>query len=377
MIQRILFIMLLGGVLVTGAGAQYGNRIYITDTSISPADSNRLFLRFRNATFINNKEFFNPWQPGYTLIGFWARPLLEYHPGPDTRLMAGAHLLKYSGLGRFDRTIPVFTFHHRFTEGFEMVFGTIYGALNHGLIEPLFTFERVFTHRNESGLQFLVNRQGFTADVWLNWEQFIFTGDPFQEEFTAGLSSRIFPWSQEGRLRVEVPLQLLTTHLGGQIDVSGERIQTLVNIATGIHADLHAGHPFFRIVGFRGYWAGFMDQSNEIRHHYKNGRGYYPNLYVDTRWFEWGLGYWWGNRFVAPRGEPVFQSVSQVDPGLATERRELLTSKIIFNRRLLEGIDMGIRFEIYYDPVLGDFDHTGGIHVMIDRRFFLTGVGRQ
>jgi hypothetical protein len=377
MIQRTLLIVLFVGALATGAGAQYGNRIYITDTSISPADSNRLFLRFRNATFINNKEFFNPWQPGYTLIGFWARPLLEYHPGPDTRLMAGVHLLKYSGLGRFDRAIPVFSFHHRFIPGFEMVFGTIYGALNHGLIEPLFTFERVFTHRNESGLQFLINRQGFTADVWLNWERFIFTGDPFQEEFTAGLSSSISPWSREGRLRVEIPVQLLATHLGGQIDESGERIQTLVNMATGIHADLHTGHPFFRIVGFRGYWAGFLDNSGEIRHHYKNGRGLYPNMYVDTRWFEWGIGYWWANRFVAPRGEPVFQSVSQVDPGLAIDRRELITSKIIFNRQLLEGIDMGIRFEVYYDPVLGHFDHTGGIHIMIDRRFFLTGVRRQ
>lgn len=377
MTQRILLVFLFAAALLTGVTAQYGNRIYITDTSISPADSNRLFLRFRNATFINNKEFFNPWQPGYTLIGFWARPLLEYHPGPDTRLTAGVHLLKYSGLGRFDRTVPVFSFHHRFAPGFEMVFGSLYGALNHRLIEPLFTFERVFTHRNESGLQFLVDRAGFTADVWLNWEQFIFSGDPFQEEFTAGLSSRISPWNREGRWRIEIPVQLLATHLGGQIDVSGERMQTLVNFATGIHADLNVDHSFFRTIGFRGYFAVFRDLSNEIRHHYEDGRGFYPNLYIDTRWFEAGAGYWWGNRFVAPRGEPVFQSVSQVDPDLAIDQRELLTSKIIFNRRLLEGIDMGIRFEVYYDPVLGDFDHTGGIHIMIDRRFFLTGVKRQ
>jgi hypothetical protein len=377
MTQKILLVFVFALGLFTGVTAQYGNRIYITDTSISPADSNQLFLRFRNATFINNKEFFNPWQPGYTLIGFWARPLLEYHPGPDTRLTAGVHLLKYSGLGRFDTTIPVFSFHHRFAPGIEMVFGTLYGALNHGLIEPLFAFERVFTHRNESGLQFLIDRQGFNTKVWLNWERFIFTGDPFREEFTAGLSSLFQTGDGEGQLRIGFPVQLMAIHRGGQIGVSDERMQTLVNFATGIHADFHTGHSFFRTIGFRGYFAGFRDLSNEIRYHYEDGRGIYPNLFIDTRWFEAGVGYWWGNRFVAPRGEPVFQSVSQVDPDLAIDRRELITSKIIFNRQLLRGVDMGIRFEVYYDPVLGDFDHTGGIHIMIDQRFFLTGVRRR
>ena len=377
MIKRIFLVFVFALALFAGVTAQYGNRIYITDTSISPADSNQLFLRFRNATFLNNKEFFNPWQPGYTLIGFWARPLLEYHPGPDTRLTAGVHLLKYSGLERFESRIPVFSFHHRFTPGFEMVFGSLYGALNHGLIEPLFSFERVFTNRNESGIQFLLNNPRFTADIWLDWERFIFSGDPFQEEFTSGLSSMIFPGSREDRLRIGLPLQLLATHMGGQIDASDERLQTLVNFATGIHADFHTDHAFFMMVGFRGYLTGFRDLSSYIRHHYDNGWGIYPNLYFNTRWFEGGVGYWRGNRFVAPRGEPVFQSVSQVDPDLAVDRRELITSKIIYNRNLLEGIDMGIRFEVYYDPVRGDFDHTGGLHIIMDKRFFLTGLRKR
>jgi hypothetical protein len=377
MILRSLLFFLVYGVFINSGMAQYGNRIYITDPSISPADSHQLFLRFRNATFLNNKEFFNPYQPGYTLIGYFARPMLEYHPGPATRLKAGIHLLKYSGQEKFSRYIPVFSFQHRFTPGLEMVFGALHGTLNHGLIEPLFSFERIFTHHHESGLQFLIDLEWFRADVWIDWERFIFTGDPFQEEFTAGLSSRFFPWPGEGRWRIEIPVQLLTTHLGGQIDVSGERVQTLVNYATGIHADFNTGHPFFRIVGFRGYYAGFLDLSNETRHHYEQGWGIYPNLYVDTRWLEAGIGYWRGHRFVAPRGEPVFQSVSRVDPDLAVDQRELITSKIIYNRRLVRGIDMGLRFEVYYDPAGGDFDHTGGLHIMINERFFITRLKRN
>ncbi len=374
MISRTLLIVLLFSGFVFSGIAQYGNDLYRSDTYIDPADSSRLFLRFGNATFINNKEFFNPYQPGYTLIGFYLRPALEYHAGRNTRIRAGAHLLKYSGLGRFHQAIPLFSFHHRFYDGLEMVFGSLYGALDHDLIEPLFAFDRVFTHHNESGLQFLVDREVIKADIWINWERFIFTGDPFREEFTAGLSSRIPLIGGQGRLSVELPLQILAIHKGGQIDASGERMQNLVNIAGGVHVDMDLDHRFFKAVGFRGYVAGFRDLLDESVYPWGNGRGIYPNVVINTRWLEAGAGYWAGNRFIAPRGEPLFQSVSAVDPDLAEERREMITSKIIVNRRLLNGIDLGLRFEVYYDIPAGRFDHSGGIHVMVDRRFFITGL---
>ncbi len=377
MMIRFIIVVLLAGVSFTSAMAQYGNRIYIVETGIAKADSQQLFLRFRNATFINNKEFFNPYQPGYTLIGYYARPVLEYHPGPNTRLRAGAHLLKYTGMGKFSSLIPVFSFEHSFLPGFDMVFGSLYGSLNHGMVEPLFSFERVFTHHHESGLQFLIDRGIFRADIWVDWETFIFTGDPFQEEFTAGLSSWVVLSGKENRLQVELPLQLLAVHKGGQIDNSDERMQNIVNYAAGIHADLHLDHNFFRTIGFRGYLTFFHDLSNELQYPYRDGRGIYPNLHLDCRWFELGAGYWRGHRFIAPRGEPLFQSISQVDPELRADRRELYTSKIIFDRKLLRGINMGIRFEVYYDPVLNDLDHTGGLHIMIDERFFLTRVRRN
>lgn len=357
--------------------AQYDNSIYHSDTGISPADSNQLFLRFSNATFINNKEYFNPYQSGYTLPGFFLRPVLEYYPGPDTKLTAGVHLLTYSGEERYSRAIPVFSFHHRFSPGFEMVAGTIYGALNHDLIEPLFSYERMFTSHNESGLQFLINRKFITADIWVNWERFIFPGDPFQEEFTAGFSSRIHAIDNERRLKVDLPLQLLVTHKGGQINDSDERMQSLVNFATGVHMDWTTGHHFFEAVSFRGYLAGFRDLSNELRHHYDNGWGIYPNLLVQTRWVGAGIGYWQGHRFVAPRGEPLFQSVSFENPDVANDYRELVTSKIIFSRKVTAGIDMSLRFEVFYDTVDGNLDHFEGLHILIDERFFIARPRRR
>ena len=376
LVRPLLFAALLSA-FFSGAVAQYGNEIYFTGTEIAPADSHQLFLRLGGSAFLNNKEFFNPYQPGYTLIGYYLRPMIEYFPGPKTRLKAGVHLLKYSGLGKYHQAVPVFTFQHRFAPGFDMVFGSLYGSVNHDMIEPLFSFERVFTHHNESGLQFLIDRESFKADVWLNWERFIFKGDPFQEEFTAGLSSRVFMGDREGRFRVEVPLQMLTTHKGGQIDVSDERIQTLVNVAAGVHGDWHVGGDFLEMIGFRGYLAVFRDLSNHIRHHYDNGWGIYPNIFLKTRWVDGGIGYWRGHRFVAPRGEPLFQSVSRVDPDLTSDHRELLTSKIIYNRKLVRGINMAVRVEFYYDVTGRQLDHSGGLHVMIDERFFITAVKRR
>jgi hypothetical protein len=114
-----------------------------------------------------------------------------------------------------------------------------------------------------------------------------------------------------------------------------------------------------------------------LQYPYENGWGIYPNLIMESRYFQAGVGYWRGHRFVAPRGEPVFQSVSRVDPVLAVNNRELITSKIIFNRKLVRGINMGLRFEGYFDAASSDFDHTMGLHVMIDERFFITRLQKR
>lgn len=375
--NRLFLVSLFFLMAVAGTSAQYGNEFYLADKEIVPADSQQLFLRFGSATFINNKESFNPYQPGYTLIGYFIRPVLEYYPGSNTRLSAGVHLLKYSGLGKYHQAIPLFTLHHKFRGGLEMVVGSLYGSLNHGLIEPIFSFDRFFTHHNESGLQFLLNRSFIEADAWLNWERFIFSGDPFQEEFTAGFSSKIFPGDREVGLRFEIPMQLVATHKGGQIDASDESLQTLVNVAMGLHAELDLDNSFIEMIGFRGYLAGFRDLSNRIRHHYDSGWGIYPNIVLKTRLLEGGVGYWVGNKFISPRGEPVFQSVSQVDPFLVEDHRELLTSKLVFNRRLVRGVNMALRFELYYDHPARQLDHTGGLHIVVDERFFLSGLQKR
>lgn len=357
--------------------AQYSKSIYFSDTEIAESDSQKLFLRFESSTFINNKEFFNPYDPGYTLIGYYLRPMFEFNAGVNTRIKAGVHLLKYSGSGKYHQAIPLFSFHHRFSPGLDMVLGSLYGSLNHNLIEPLFAFDRFFTHHNESGLQFLINKKFFKADIWLNWEKFILWGDPFQEEFTAGFSSSLFTSDRLGRFRLEFPVQFLATHSGGQIDTSGERLQTLVNFAGGVNLDMETGNNLIRGVGFRGYLAGFRDLSNELRYPYDNGWGIYPNLIINTKWLEMGIGYWIGHKFVAPRGEHVFQSVSRADPEIADDNRELITSKLIYNRELIKGINMGLRLEVYCDPPGGYFDHSGGLHIIIDERFFITRVKRM
>ncbi len=356
---------------------QYDNEIYFSNKEIVSSDSSSLFFHFRSSAFINNKEFFNPYQPGYTLLGFFTRPLIVYNAGANTTLSAGAHLLKYSGLGKYHQVIPVFTFHHRFFKGFDMVIGSIYGAADHNLIEPLFTFDRLFTHHNESGLQVLIDNRILKADIWLNWERFIFTGDPFQEEFTAGLSSKLFPGYGTGPLRFEIPVQLIAVHKGGQIDTSEDRLQTLLNYSSGLHLELDIDNSFLRMLSFRGYLAGYRDMSNIVHYHYEKGWGVYPNLIFHTRWVDWGFGYWAGHKFVAPRGEPVFQSVSQVDSELTRDNRKLFTSKVMFNHHLARGINMGLRFEFYHDFSSGQLDHSGGLHIMIDDRFFISTLKRR
>ncbi len=358
------------------AFSQYGQKLYRIETGIEPADSQQLFLRMGASTFVNNNEFFNDFWKGYTLIGYFVNPELVYHPNPRTRVRIGGHFLQYAGLDDMTQAFPTFTLEHRFSPLLQVVAGSIYGTLNHRLIEPVFNFERFFTDYQESGLQFLFTHNFFEADIWLNWERFIFTGDPFQEEFTAGLSSSVFAWDSHRAIRAEVPVQLLATHKGGQINVSDERGQTLINFASGFSLIWDLPHPFFRDLQMHNYFVLFRDLSNEFRYPFEKGWGIYPNLYLRTDLFHIGAGYWWGNGFVAPRGQPLFMSVSQVDEDFHQKRRQLMTAKVIYHRKLGRGIDLGVRFESYFDPVNSEFDHTTGLHIFFSQQFFITKISR-
>ena len=357
--------------LSLSATAQYNNSIYFANTEINPLDSQKLFLKISNANFINNNEFYGNFVDGYTLIGFHLTPELVYFPTKRVKLKAGAHLLKYYGLESFSSVIPVFSFQFTLTPSLSMIFGSLYGTVNHKLIEPLYEFERFFVKNHEGGIQFLLKTGFLESDTWLNWERFIIEGDPFQEEFTLG-TSNIAKLIQDGaKIELSIPFQMIASHKGGQISSIDGNIETIVNTAAGILVRKKFSDRGFKYIELSNYFLSYHDLSHTKTLPYSQGLGVYSNLITEWRSLTIGAGYWYADRYITKRGRPVFHTVSVKVPLYFEETRQLITSKIMLNKRVGKEVGIGLRFETYYDLLNKKLNYTYGFHIIYNQRFFL------
>ena len=138
---------------------------FAEDYRIDSLRQEQLYFRISNHNFFKNNEYKNDFRIGQTLVGLWAEPRIEYYADDKTRISAGAHLLKYHGRDGYDRIIPTFSVEHRLNPHLQLTFGTIRGAANHGMLEPIYEFERQLIAKNENGFQFRVDYPWLQADL--------------------------------------------------------------------------------------------------------------------------------------------------------------------------------------------------------------------
>ena len=360
--------------IILSAKTQYNNSLYLVNPQINPADSQKLFLNIDNANFMNNNEFFGDFVDGYTLIGFHLTPELVYFPTKKVKIKAGVHLLKYYGLETFSSVIPTFSLQYSLTPSLSMIFGSLYGTANHRLIEPMYEFERYFVKNHEAGIQFLLKTRIFESDTWLNWERFITEGDPFQEEFTLGTSNIANLSPEDAKIRLSIPFQMIAFHKGGQISAVNGNIQTVINTATGLLIKKDFSNSNFKVIELSNYFLSYNDLSSTKRFPFDQGWAVYSNLITEWKSLTFGAGYWYADSYITKRGRPVFQSVSVKDPLYFEETRQLITSKIMLNKKIGKEIKIGLRFETYYDLLNKKLDYTYGLHIIYNQRFFLKRI---
>jgi hypothetical protein len=350
---------------------QLDNSAFNLPASLNPADSNKLFLGIENGNYFKNNYYYNNFEVGYKEIGWFLQPTLEYYPTGNTRLSAGVHMLKYSGLENLTRFTPVLSFQYRMADGIDLVLGTIYGTTNHRLIEPVFQFDRYNQNHVENGFQFLFDKKHVWSDLWMNWETFIFDRSPIQEQFTVGTSTLIKLSDPDNRLQVQIPIQTLIMHRGGMHTIIDAHVQTYLNYVYGINLEYRLAGKVFQNLAFRGYMVNYQDLSYVGEEPFKQGSGFYPNILVEGRILDLMLGYWNAHRFIAPRGEYLFQSVSKVDSSFSEAQRRLLNFKFAIHHTISKGIEMGARLEAYMDLTHKNIDYTYTLFIAFNRKLFL------
>lgn len=348
---------------------QLNNQVFEDRMALDPADSGKLFAGVNAMGFFKNNEYLQTLIEGYTLFGYQFQPFLSYHLTPNIRIDAGGFFQQDFGNSKVSTAAPVFSVKWK-SNDFSVIFGTLEGSLNHKLIEPLYDFERVLNRRLETGLQFQYNRDGLFADVWFDWQYMQYWQDTRQEQFVGGLSvqKRVL---KLGSGELFVPFQVVARHQGGQLDVAGIAIQTVVNSAVGLNW-IQPINGWAKAVSLSGYYVFDKDVSL-TRQPYLDGDGVYINGSVTTNFgLEVMATYWQAREFLSIQGGPIYPSISPQDVRIVQPSPNLMMLRFLYNYRVADDLYLSLRYEPFYDLAFKSFQYSYGFYINYRARYFLT-----
>ena len=234
---------------------------------VDSTQTKTLGIELEALAFFKDNEFDGNVQRGYSLPGVRLQPRLTYTPIDVIKLELGLHATIYSGANKY----PCYVFHDiatwkgdqyqsgahllpffRATARFKSItlaVGDIYGGATHGFVEPMYNPELILTDDPEMGFQMIVDTKRWHSDLWMNWQSYIFKESSHQEAFTVGWTQNINVWkrTKEDRTHsLDIPIQLVIQHRGGEQDNTKMGVQTIANGALGMGYEYKA--PGNRIV---------------------------------------------------------------------------------------------------------------------------------
>jgi hypothetical protein len=354
--------------------SQINESNYIRDTKIYSDDANKLFLQIDNTNFIKNNEYTSTVIEGYTLLGFNIAPKFIYYPSSRIKLSFGGNFLTYNARENELEASLLLSFQYKISPKFDFVLGNIYGTVNHRLIDPLFDSERFLNQNIENGLQFLWNSDRIFMDLWLDWEQQIFRDDPFHEKFNVGLSSEFLLINKENRYKLSIPFQNLIRHEGGQIDSYAKPIVTIFNNATGLSFTKMFNDKFIHKFKISSFVVNYQDLSPLTERMFIDGTSSYSKLELINSNYNLTLGYWYGNQHIAPIGNPIYETYSRTNIFVEEPIRQIIIGKLNYQKDVFKGINLGLRFDTYYDLLASNLDYAWTVMVVFNERFFLKDI---
>lgn len=354
--------------------AQLDNRAFEQRMTIEPADSNKLFLGINMLGFMKDNEYFDTVIEGYTLFGYQFNPYLSYNIAKNVRLDAGVYVQKDFGNDEYTEVQPTLSLKIR-NNNVNFIFGTLEGSIHHRLIEPLYDFERVLNNRLENGAQLTWMKDGLFFDTWIDWQKMIYANSTEPERFTGGVSfnKTLFRF---GNMHVELPLQLVASHQGGQIDTVNNEVITSFNMAGGLTLE-GTGPAFIKSWGIKLYATSFSTNANDPVFN-DNGVGFFLNPYVQTKVALTVMGsYWYGDQYVSIQGSPIYASANEQYPLRVDKKREFVMLRFLYDLKVADGLTLTARAEPFYDMYAESIEYSFGFYLSFSERFFLLNAKKN
>ena len=371
--------------------AQMWEQLATSPYRLDSADLRTLKVELESISFFRDNEFSSQLTKGYSLPGLWVQPKLTYMPLRQVKLELGLQALIFSGANRY----PNYVYHdisvwkgNQYTKGahllpwfraqadfrnLSIVLGDIYGGQNHGLIEPLFNPETNLTQDPEMGFQLLWDRPRLHADIWLNWQSYIFREDTHQEAFTVGTTWRTLLNASGTRLHWFLPVQFVCQHRGGEQNIEGSSVETICNASVGIGAQWNIDKRVLRTFTAEADGLLAYQQKGDLWP-FKSGAAAYAAVRLGLwQFLETGISYFAAPRhFVSLYGNH-FYSILSVKDGRDYGKMQTAAATVRFHQTFARGYTLGADAEAYQTWLAGgsEFNFSFGIYLRVNPSFLI------
>jgi len=348
----LLFFLFMGIEAVHG---QLDNRIFEKDSIPHPIKIGSIQFSNQFLIFIKNNEYFNPTADGYTLTGYYINPNFSYYLHQNIKINIGVFAGKNFGEKGFSSIEPTFQVEVR-NKSWKYLFGNLEGNLKHRLIEPLMGFERILSSPLEHGFQAKYQKKEHYFDTWLDWQASTIAGKSNQEKIWFGYSYYSPTLIKHPKTQVQLIAQGSIFHQGGQDLAVSLPVRTFINLNQGMKISYSFANR--KMITIENHWVHFTESP-------KNGNGYYLNAFRKSDNYQWGLSYWYGNQFISPFGNPLFQSESvklnQIN--YQEKIRNIIIFRFSRDWHLHENLTLTFRAEPYFDLRNKIFEHSEGLYL--------------
>lgn len=373
------------------ANAQMWEQLATSPYRLDTADVHALKVELESLSFFRDNEFSSRLTDGYSLPGLWVQPKLTFMPLRQIKLELGLQALIFNGANRY----PNYVYHdisvwkgNQYTKGAHLlpwfraqadfrrvsvVLGDIYGGQNHGLIEPLFNPETNLSQDPEMGVQLLWDRPHLHADIWLNWQSYIFREDTHQEAFTVGTTWRVLFNAPESRLHWFMPVQLVAQHRGGEQNIEHRGVETIWNASAGAGLLWNANYRVLKTLTAEANGLLSYQQTGNLWP-FRSGAAAYAGVRLGLwRFLETGVSYFFAPRhFVSLYGNHFYSTLSVKD-GLDYGKLQTAAAHVRFHHTFARGYTLSADAEAFHTHQggKGEFNFSFGIYLRVNPEFLI------
>ncbi|MBC7382946.1 MAG: hypothetical protein H7296_08115 [Bacteroidia bacterium] len=342
--------------------AQVNNLFLYDPITFNAGDSGRIGFSVINNNYLRNTEYYNNIEVGRTLFGYQLIPSLYYQVNSHIKLQGGLFVRKdFGGDEPYTTVTPTFTLKLK-NNNWQILFGTLEGSINHRMVEPMFDIAAYIEKHMENGFQLKHVSDKFFFDTWINWEKFIERGATEKEMLTTGLNLQPKITVTINQFSVTPIIQGMLSHRGGQIDKDSISFYVIANYAAGIRFMKQNNTGFISEWRFEPYLLRYSLNDGNI-YPFKEGNAIYINATVKAKNLSVMFSYWEGNSYIAPKGSPIYSSLSLDRPGHIEPNRHLLFIRLFYEKKVFEHISMSARFEPVYDLKNSLLDYSYSLYL--------------